>query len=465
MGEYIPFAREDVDRASQTNLEEFLRRRGETLKRSGSEWQWGEGSNKVTIRENEWFHQYELVGGDAIAFVRRWYNLNFPEAVTFLLKEQNAAIPEPMEKTERRKKEKKPFALPPAHRDMRRVYGYLLNRRFIGRDVITFFARRKMLYEDAEYHNAVFVGYDEKGVARHAHKRSTYSESDYKGNVDSSQPEHSFHWLGKSGRLYVFEAPIDMLSYLTLHPDGWQEHSYVALCCAGLQAAVYQAQKNTQIRNVIVCTDYDEAGAEAYSRIKEALAGESRITVRREHSRYKDWNEDIRAQHGFAPIPGCEHPRMEHIRELCRQILDSGLPPCPSRPLEQLQKRVTALSEISPNRQAEIQEQAFRLAGLALSFCHQRMRQLGIEWQPDQMVRRVMSPYQPHRDHIGYRSRVQDLEDCMRELYRQFGTDRIYTEPELKQEMSQTLDLALHGLRLHAFLEFQTPEQAAVLAM
>lgn len=81
------------------------------------------------------------------------------------------------------------------------------------------------------------------------------------------------------------------------------------------------------------------------------------------------------------------------------------------------------------------------------------------------MVRRVMSPYQPHRDHIGYRSRVQDLEDCMRELYRQFGTDRIYTESELKQEMSQTLDLALHSLRLHAFLEFQTPEQAAVLAM
>ena len=48
MGEYIPFSREDVDRASQTNLEEFLRRRGEMLKRSGSEWQWGEGSNKVT---------------------------------------------------------------------------------------------------------------------------------------------------------------------------------------------------------------------------------------------------------------------------------------------------------------------------------------------------------------------------------------------------------------------------------
>ncbi len=465
MGEYIPFAREDVDRASQTNLEEFLRRRGETLKRSGSEWQWGEGSEKVTIRENEWFHQYELVGGDAIAFVRRWYNLNFPEAVTFLLKEQNAAIPESMEKRGYRKKEKKPFALPPAHSDMRRVYGYLLNRRFIERDVITFFARRKMLYEDAAYHNAVFVGYDEKGVARHVHKRSTYSDSDFKGNVDSSLPEYSFHWLGTSDCLYVFEAPIDLLSYLTLHPDGWQEHGYVALCCAGLQAAVYQARQNTQIRNVIVCTDYDEAGAEAYSRIKEALAEENRITVCREHSRYKDWNEDIKAQHGFTPIPGCEHPRMEHIRELCKQILASGLPPCPSRPLEQLQSQVAALAALKPSDTTEIQEQACRLAGLALSFCRQRMRQLGIGWQTEQMVRWVMGPYQPHRDHIGYRSRIQDLEDCMRKLQRQFGTDRLYTESELKQEMSQMLELALHGLRLHAFLEFQTPEQTAVLAM
>lgn len=465
MGEYIPFAREDVDRASQTNLEEFLRRRGATLKRSGSEWQWGEGSEKVTIRENEWFHQYELVGGDAIAFVRRWYNLNFPEAVAFLLKEQNTAIPESMEKTERRKKEKKPFALPSAHRDMRRVYGYLLNRRFIDREVITFFARQKMLYEDAEYHNVVFVGYDEKGVARHAHKRSTYSDSNFKGNVDSSQPEHSFHWLGKSGRLYVFEAPIDLLSYLTLHPDGWQEHSYVALCCAGLQAAVYQARQNAHVREVIVCTDYDEAGAEAYSRIKEALAEENRITVRREHSQYKDWNEDIKAQYGLAPIPGCDHPRMEHIRDLCSQLLNGGLRPCPSRPLEQLQKRVTALSEISPNRQAEIQEQACELVGLALSFCRQRMRQLGIAWQPEKMIKRIMKPYQPHRDHIGFRSRIEDMNGCMRELQRQFGAERIYTESELKREMSQTLDLALHGLCLHAFLEFQTPEQAAVLAM
>lgn len=348
-------------------------------------------------------------------------------------------------------------------RDMRRVYGYLLNRRFIERDVITFFARRKMLYEDAAYHNAVFVEYDEKGVTRHAHKRSTYSDSDFKGNVDSSQPEYSFHWLGTSDCLYVFEAPVDLLSYLTLHRDGWQEHSYVALCCAGLRAAVYQAQQNAYVREVIVCTDYDEAGIEAYYRIREALAETSRITVLREYSCYKDWNEDIQAQHGLTPIPGGEHPRIEHIRELCGQILDSGLPPCPPRPLEQLRKKVETLAGTPASNQLEIQEQACALAGLALSFCRQRMRQIGIVWQPEQLVRRIMYPYQPHRDHIGYHSRIRELEDCMQGILRQFGADRIYTESELKQEMSQTLELALHSLR--TFLELQTPEQAAMLAM
>lgn len=139
------------------------------------------------------------------------------------------------------------------------------------------------------------------------------------------------------------------------------------------------------------------------------------------------------------------------------------MPPCPQHPLEQLQKQVAALAALKPSDTAEIQEQVCELAGLALSFYRQRMRQLGIVWQPEKLIKRIMSPYQPHRDHIGYHSRIRELEDCMQGILRQFGADRIYTESELKQEMSQTLELALHSLR--TFLELQTPEQAAMLAM
>ena len=41
--------------------------------------------------------------------------------------------------------------------------------------------------------------------------------------------------ISQQARLYVFEAPIDLLSYI-LHPQDWQAHSYVALCGVGGQS-------------------------------------------------------------------------------------------------------------------------------------------------------------------------------------------------------------------------------------
>ena len=78
--------------------------------------------------------------------------------------------------------ERKPFALPTAHTDMRRVYAYLLQHRRIDREVLTAFAREKLVYESAEpsadktkiYHNAVFVGLDEHGVSRHEWRQRYY---------------------------------------------------------------------------------------------------------------------------------------------------------------------------------------------------------------------------------------------------------------------------------------------------
>ena len=132
----------------------------------------------------------------------------------------------------------KPFVLPPANSNMRRVYAYLVKQRNIDRSVVAHFAREKLLYEDADYHNAVFVGTDEDGVPRHAHKRSANSFGKaFRLNVEGCDPRHSFHHIGTDRSLYVFEAPIDMLSYITLHPEGWQSHSYVACCGTSIQPA------------------------------------------------------------------------------------------------------------------------------------------------------------------------------------------------------------------------------------
>ena len=267
---YIHFTEEQKDQARHTDLRSFLLGQGEKVERSGSEYKWNHGGEKITIRGNLWFNQYEpdSGGGDAIAFVREFYGLDFPEAVQFLLKQQGVAI---LPQKNIPEKEKKPFALPKKNEDMRRVYAYLLKARFLDREIVNAFVRSGLLYEDAEYHNAVFVGVDENGIARHAHKRGTYSDSGFKGNVDSSNPDYSFHHIGKSNRLYVFEAPIDMLSYLSLHKENWQEHSYVALCSTATYGAMHILKANPQIDTVITCLDHDSAGIEGNYRLKEQI--------------------------------------------------------------------------------------------------------------------------------------------------------------------------------------------------
>ena len=73
--EYIYFTAGQKEAARQTDLVSLLQSQGEHLKRSGKEYVWRDGSEKVTVRGNLWFHQYERIGGDAVDFVRRFYDM------------------------------------------------------------------------------------------------------------------------------------------------------------------------------------------------------------------------------------------------------------------------------------------------------------------------------------------------------------------------------------------------------
>ena len=198
--QYIHFTEEQKQTARQIDIAEMLRSQGETVKRSGSEYEWRDGSAKVTIRGNLWFHQYERQGGDAIDFVRRFYNKSCPEAMEYLLGDSNGALVTSPPVV----KEMKPFELPAPNNNMRRAFAYLNITRGIDKDVLQAFIHRKMIYESAYYHNAVFVGYDRNNIPRHAHKRGTATSSSYKGNQDGSLPEYSFHWHGTSEYICLF---------------------------------------------------------------------------------------------------------------------------------------------------------------------------------------------------------------------------------------------------------------------
>ena len=291
MNEYIPFTDEQKRRANAMDLEDYLLRRGERLLPSGREKRLA-SDRSITIRGSEWFDHEAQQGGRAIDFVRMHDGCSFQEAVTKLLNGEQGQM---FQQTEERKAAPpKIFVLPPAHHSMRRVYAYLMQQRHIDRDIITYFARSGTLYEDAEYHNAVFVGTDEHGVARHAQKRSTNSQGKaFKLNVEGSDARYSFHHLGDDGDLYVFEAPIDLLSYITLHPENWQQHSYVACCGTSYEPVRWILTRMEAPQMVSLCLDHDNAGDQGCERMAKQISSEFGFPTRRLVPEQKDWNEDL----------------------------------------------------------------------------------------------------------------------------------------------------------------------------
>ncbi|MGM9587211.1 MAG: DUF3991 and toprim domain-containing protein [Candidatus Limivicinus sp.] len=287
MGSYIPFTDEQREQARRTDLVAFLRQCGEEVKKSGSENMWLDHGQKVTIRGNLWFHQYEQVGGDAIDFACRFYGMDYPEAVQLMLSMGVALVHGNVEPFSRQLLEP-----PLKHENMRRVYGYLIRRRGIDKDVLDAFAYRELVYESSDYHNAVFVGVDKTGKPRHIHKHSTAAQGGFKGNAPGSEPEYSFHWIGGGDTLFLFEAPIDMLSFITLHKQSWKSYSFAAACGVSDRVLWQTLKDRPYIRKVIICLDNDETGQKAAQRISKAL-GDKNICNKILVPTRKDWNEDL----------------------------------------------------------------------------------------------------------------------------------------------------------------------------
>lgn len=290
MGIYVPFTEEEKERAASADLEEFLRRRGEQLLPSGREKRLA-SDHSVTIRGCEWYDHEEHEGGNAISFVRRHYNLSYPEAMEELLGRKGGQT---YSVAQRPGIPPKPFELPEANQDMRRVFAYLVKQRHLDRGIVAHFARARLLYEDMRYHNCVFVGRDDRGVPRHAHKRSCNSSGkSFRQNVEGSDSRYSFHHIGTDGRLFVFEAPIDLLSYITMYPESWQTHSYVACCGTSAVPALATLERLPFPEEVFLCLDNDQAGETGSLRMAGQIAERFGIASNRLLPKHKDWNDDL----------------------------------------------------------------------------------------------------------------------------------------------------------------------------
>lgn len=465
MAKYIPFSDEEKRRANSVDLVDFLQRQGEQLTRAGRDWRW-KRHDSVVVRGNQWYRHSREEGGLAIDFVQEFYGLSFPEAVTLLLggegglewNQTHKSAPLP----------RKPFALPDMNSDMRRVYAYLIKQRFINRDVITHFAKAKMLYESRElsrdktkeYHNAVFVGYDENGVPKHAHKRGLYTVGpSYRGNVEGSDPGYSFHHIGTGDTLYVFEAPVDLLSNITLYPEGWRQNSYVSLDGVAEHAMLRQLALNPHLKRVVLCLDHDEAGIEAAGRLTEILQAQGYRDVSVWQPEYKDWNEDLKAKHGVTPIPAQEHPKLEALPMICMELYDTCKFFVSSHSLdavllENYEKLKPMMSNLKLIRELapDMTEHLLTMAAAALHAAQRQYRQMEQPVTIDQLIGDLQDSYRPHQDRGMLRSRADDLQQDIMAISRQINTAGIRGPEDKHQLIESYLHLARNCVRSQIFV-------------
>lgn len=468
---YIHFSEQEKKDANEANIVSYLRTVGETVEKHGNEYWWEAPTGKVSIKGCEWFSQYELVGGGAVSFVQKFFGMSYPEAVQALLGRSAGAVIEraPREPREN-EKPKKPFEVPPKNSDMRRVYAYLLNERFIDREVVDAFVHKGLIFEDSDYHNAVFVGLDENGVPKHIQKRSTASNSSFKGNAESSDPYNSFNFVGTSDRLYVFEAPIDMLAYISLHKKDWEMHSYVALCSTADCSAIGMLKKYPHLKNVYLCLDHDGAGIEGAYRVAENIRAKGDYTLWRVLSKNKDWDEDLKARNGKEAIPASEHLRMEHMKMRCRELMMTGMycdKNCKDLFYSKgyiVKKTFTRLKYLLDKADQSVsveekQQHLFNMSKIAIAFCVSRNIQLENETNMVECIKRTFKAYLPHQDKKNSVNQMLELKEYFSNLEKSFTDKDTFTRVEIEGQCHSMQKFAMMCLRLDGAIELEAQVQ------
>ena len=277
----MQYTEEQIARANQTDLASFLNARGEQLVKSGREYRWKK-HDSVTVSGNRWYRHSQNKGGYPVDFVMEFYHVTFPEAVKMLIGEEgegrqkSCLAPSP------------DFRLPEKSETNETVIKYLTEIRRLEKDLVEEWIAGGNIYEEKKHHNVVFVGRDADGIPRYAHCRGTGGIK-YRGDVAGSDKSYGFCHRGEDNQLFVFEAAIDLLSFIQLFPKDWKKRSYLSLGGVSSVALMTFLSERPQITSVFLCLDNDHAGNEACEKLAGEIPDGYRV-IRLKPAR-KDWNE------------------------------------------------------------------------------------------------------------------------------------------------------------------------------
>lgn len=288
------FTDEEISKANNVSIVDYInslkldtKRAGRTIKIEGH------GGLYINPTTNKWNCFSEGKGGGPIQLVMFLENKTWVELVKTLLGNSYESNIVKTNHNDVQSERKKEFLLPKKNSTFNHVIAYLIKTRGIDKDIVYNCIKNKTLYED-EKRNCVFVGYDEEGIPRYAGLRGTNTSRVFKGEVENSNKAFSFNIPGKSNKLYVFESPIELMSYLTLFQrkaiyDKEFNHHMVSLGCLAPVALDRYIESNPHIDEINICLNNDKYGIKAANNIRQEYQDRYRVNI--EYPEVKDWNE------------------------------------------------------------------------------------------------------------------------------------------------------------------------------
>ena len=300
----MTYTQAQIDKANAVDLEKFLRAQGETLVRSGKEYRW-KAHDSLTVCGNKWFRHSQSKGGFPVDFVMEFYGKSFPEAVQMLTGEPGEVQPEADPAPS------PAFRLPLRNVTNANILNYLTQERKLSPSLVNFFIAAGDIYEDATHHNVVFVGRDADGHPRYASSRGIRER--FRQDAAGAEKAFGFAHRGTDKQLLVFEAPIDLLSFIELFPKNWQQHNYLSLGGVSGKALRQFLSERPDMERVFLCLDADKAGEDACKRLAALLP--DTVSVTRIQPCMKDWNDVLVHR---AEIPNRNYFKSIVLKELSK---------------------------------------------------------------------------------------------------------------------------------------------------
>ena len=222
-------AADDILKAREMDLMTYLRNYEpqELVRVSGNTYCTREHES-LRISNGKWYwFSHDIGGRSALDYLIKVKDYSFIDAVKTIL--GNAAVKEPIPYYQK-EKVNRDLLMPKLDEDTSQVEKYLYSRG-IHPAVTLYCIEKKLLYQTAAYHNALFVGYDKEGTPRYGALRAT--RSPYKGDLTGSNKHFSFSMNENPApeHIHVFESAIDAMSYATmllLNGRDWKKETFLS---------------------------------------------------------------------------------------------------------------------------------------------------------------------------------------------------------------------------------------------